>query len=137
MVLRMEKYLWSHGVRSSTTDTVYFQLFVDFSTQTEVTNFNDRVILDQNVLKLEIPVYVTFVIKLIHPINKLLNEIYLDIDQLHSRFYLLFKFLQFFSQIFFTIFHEQVTLFLSFFIDILIKWNNILMINLFQALNLN
>ena len=121
MVLRMEKYLWSHGVRSSTTDTVYFQLFVDFSTQTEVTNFNDRVILDQNVLKLEIPVYVTFVIKLIHPINKLLNEIYLDIDKLHSRFSLLFEFLQFFSQIFFTIFHEQVTLFLSFFIDILIK----------------
>lgn len=121
MVLRMEEYLWSHSVRCSTTYTVYFQLFVDFSTQTEVTNFNDRVILDQNVLKLEIPVYVTFVIKLIHPINKLLNEIYLDIDQLHSRFSLLFKFLQFFSQIFFTIFHEQVTLFLSFFIDILIK----------------
>lgn len=137
MVLRMEKYLWSHGVRSSTTNTVYFQLFVDFSTQTKVTNFNDRIILDQNVLKLEIPVYVTFVIKLVHSINKLLNEIYLDIDKLHSRFSLLFKSLQFFPQILFTVLHKQVTWFLFFFIDILIKWNNILMIDLFQTLNLN
>ena len=137
MVLRMEEYLWSHGVRCSTTYTVYLQFFVDFSTQTKVTNFNDRVILDQNILKLEIPVYVSFVIKFIHSINKLLNEIYLDIDELHSRFSLIFKSLQFFPQVFFAILHKQVTLFIFFFIDILIKWNNILMIDLFQTLNLD
>jgi hypothetical protein len=130
----MEVNLWSHSVRSATSDAFDLHLVVELPAKTKVTNFQ-QISLHKNVLKLEISMHIPFVVEYIHPLDQLLNVVNPQFQLFVLVKLLLRYFIKPFPQIFLTKLQKQVAVFSALLPEVIVQQDHVWMSEFFETLH--